>query len=80
MILVAVPERFGLPSVPSSRQACTRCSAFVWVSRRADLEDERIDGILCIVCAMAVVKPGDMIEAAPWVVDDLADALRHGDL
>lgn len=71
MILVAVPERFGLPAIPSDRGTCGRCGASVWVSRRAT----RVDGILCVVCAMAVVKPGDLLEPAPWVVDDLADEL-----
>jgi hypothetical protein len=77
VILVAVPERFGLPAVPSDRRACGRCGSSVWVSRRARSEGApAIDGILCVVCAMAVVKPGDTIEPAPWVVADLAAELE----
>jgi len=38
---------------------------------RAELGPE--DVALCVVCAMAVVKPGDSIEPAPWVLADLAD-------
>jgi hypothetical protein len=80
VILVAMPERFGLPAVPSDRRTCGRCQASVWVSKRATAEAApAIDGILCVVCAMAVVKPGDMLEAAPWVVDDLAELLEEPD-
>jgi hypothetical protein len=76
VILVAMPERFGLPGVPSDRRECDRCGAGVWVSRRARSEAApSIDGIICVVCAMAVVKPGDTLEPAPWVAADLADAL-----
>ena len=77
-----MPERFGLPRVPSDRRTCGRCQASVWVSKRATLEsftgELAIDGILCVVCAMAVIKPGDTIDAAPWVVEDLAELIEGG--
>lgn len=76
MILVAIPQRYGLPAVPSDPDTCGRCGGAVWVSKRADRAT--IDGILCVVCAMAVVKPGDLVDAAPWVVADLAEALGDG--
>lgn len=75
-VLVAMPERFGLPRVPSHRAHCSRCEGSVWVSNRAD--PALIDAILCVVCAMAVVKPTDLIDAAPWVVVDLEELLRDG--
>ena len=37
------------------------------------------DVVLCVVCAMAVVKPGDTIDAGPWVVADLAEVLSDGE-
>jgi hypothetical protein len=40
---------------------------------RATLGPE--DVVLCIVCAMSVVKPGDLLTPAPWVVADIAEAL-----
>lgn len=73
-VLVAMPERFGLPRIPSDRVVCVRCGASVWISKRAMLRPA--DTVVCVVCAMAIVKPGDQIEAAPWVVDDLAEALK----
>lgn len=73
-VLVCSPERFGLPAVPSDRRRCDRCYATVWLSKRAELEAEGITGILCIVCAMAVIKVGDEIEPAPWVLEDIAEA------
>jgi hypothetical protein len=72
--IVTVPERYGLPAVPSHRVACSRCTGATWLSNRAVLGPE--DVILCVICAMAVVKPGDTIEPAPWVVVDLAERLE----
>ena len=68
---MTMPERFGLPRVPSRKVPCVRCGASTWLSMRAELGPE--DVALCVVCAMAVVKPGDSIEPAPWVLADLAD-------
>ena len=75
-VVVVMPERYGLPRVPSHRIRCQRCDASCWISNRAELEP--VDGVICVVCAMSVVKPGDIIEGAPWVVDDLADIINEG--
>lgn len=72
-VIVAMPERFGLASVPSIRIECVRCRGAVWLSKRATLRSE--DSVICVVCAMAVVKPGDQITPAPWVIVDLAERL-----
>jgi hypothetical protein len=78
MIAVVIPQRYGPPAVPSVPVVCDRCAQGCWLSRRADRAT--IDGLICVVCAMAVVKPGDTIDAAPWVVEDLAAAIEAGDL
>lgn len=75
--IVTMPERFGLPAVPSRRMPCSRCGGSTWLSNRAELGPE--DAVLCVVCAMAVVKPGDTIEAAPWVILDLAEVIDGDD-
>ena len=75
--IVTMPERFGLPAVPSRRIPCSRCGGSTWWSDVPELGAE--DAVLCVVCAMAVVKPGDAIEPAPWVLADLAEAIREGD-
>jgi hypothetical protein len=77
-VLVVIPQRYGPPAVPSVAVECGRCHGPCWLSQRARLAG--FDGLLCVVCAMAVVKPGDTIDAAPWVVEDLADAIEAGDL
>lgn len=84
VIVIVAPERFGLPAVPSVRVLCDRCGASCWLSKRAELGaagdgtgGRAIDGFLCVVCAMAVVKPGDTIEPGPWVVADLADQVER---
>ena len=64
MILVTLPKRFGLPVTPSDSARCERCSAEVWVPH----DQAGADAILCVVCAMSVVKVGDRIEEAPWAV------------
>lgn len=69
--IVTVPTRFGLPAVPSRKSRCYRCQAETWLSSRAELEPD--DRVLCLVCAMSAIKPGDRIEPAPWVQADLAD-------
>ena len=69
-LLVAMPVRFGLPAVASDRRRCGRCFADVWVSKRATPFGGRV---VCVVCAMALVKPGDMVTPAAWVLADLAD-------
>lgn len=72
--VVVMPERFGLPAIPSRRVPCVRCGASAWLSLRAELTTE--DVTLCVICAMAVIKPGDIIDPGPWVLDDLAETLR----
>lgn len=69
-MLVAMPVRFGLPRVPSERMACTRCGADVWVSKSGTAW---AGAIACVVCAMAIVKPTDVIGSAPWVLSDLEE-------
>ena len=69
-ILVAMPERFGLPAVPSDRRRCERCLASVWISKRGEAW---AGGIICVVCAMAVVRPTDVVGTAPWVAEDLEE-------
>jgi hypothetical protein len=83
VIVVVQPERYGLPRVPSIRVTCDRCGAGCWLSKRAELGaagdgtgGRAIDGLLCVVCAMAVIKPTDTIEPGAWVVADLADVLK----
>lgn len=72
--IVTMPERFGYPRVASRKVPCSRCGGSTWLSLRAELGPE--DVALCVVCAMAVVKPGDTIEPAPWVILDLAEVLE----
>jgi len=67
-VVVATPTRFGLPHVPSDRRRCDRCRADVWLSQRAR---GWLGGVLCVVCAMAVVKPTDTIAPAPWALEEL---------
>jgi hypothetical protein len=73
-VYIVIPQRYGSPGVPSIPCTCTRCHGPCWLSRRARLTIE--DAVLCVVCAMAVVKPGDAITPAPWVVEDLAEKIR----
>lgn len=75
--IVVAPERYGLPRVPSRKIRCSRCDASCWISLRAELGPE--DVAVCVVCAMAVVKPTDLIQAAPWVVADLVELLAEGE-
>lgn len=70
--IITMPERYGLPVVPSRKVPCSRCGGSTWLSNRAVLGSE--DVVLCVICAMAVVKPGDAINAAPWVLEDLAES------
>ena len=72
-VYIVLPQRYGPARVPSIRATCSRCTAPCWLSRRAVLTIE--DAVLCVVCAMAVVKPGDQIDAAPWAMADLAEEL-----
>lgn len=74
--IVVMPAKYGLPSVPSHRVVCGRCGEPSWLSNRAPIDDSRL---ICVVCAMAVVEPGDMIEPAPWVGADLAAMRDRGD-
>jgi hypothetical protein len=74
-VVIVQPERYGFPLVPSRRVICQRCGASCWLSNRAELGAD--DGVMCVVCAMAVVKPGDTIDAGPWVVVDLAEILEE---
>lgn len=69
-VVIVMPERFGLPFVPSDRVRCYRCGASCWLSKRAT----GYTGALCLVCATAVVKSGDILSPAPWAGEDLADA------
>jgi hypothetical protein len=69
-ILIASPERFGPPVVPSDRRRCERCLARVWVSKRGEAWAGRI---MCVVCAMAMIRPSDVIGSAPWVSEDLEE-------
>ena len=69
-VLIAMPERFGLPRVPSDKRRCHRCGASVWVSKRAA---DWTGAVLCVVCGMAVVRVDDIVSAAPWVLADLED-------
>ena len=66
-----MPTRYGPASVPSHRVTCDKCGQPAWLSNRAPVDDS---ALLCVVCAMAVVGPGDILTAAPWVDDDLATA------
>ena len=70
-LLVAQPVRFGLPHVASDRRRCGRCLADVWVSKRGA---PYTGGIVCVVCAMAIVRPSDLITPAPWALEDMDDA------
>jgi hypothetical protein len=69
-VLVAMPERFGLPHVPSEKRSCRRCYAGVWISKRGASWQ---GPILCVVCAMAVIRPTDVIGSAPWASADLEE-------
>jgi hypothetical protein len=69
--IIVSPTRYGAPIVPSHRVVCGRCGQPCWLSNRAAIDDS---ALLCVVCAMAVVAPGDILTPAPWVDDDLAAA------
>jgi hypothetical protein len=69
-ILVAMPERYGLPAVPSERRRCARCLGAVWVSVRGTSWS---GVIVCLTCAMALLHPSDTIQPAPWILEDLAE-------
>jgi hypothetical protein len=71
VIVVVQPQRFGPPAVRSLSRRCHRCTAEVWLSARAELTAD--DVIVCVVCAMAIVKVGDAIELAPWTRADLEE-------
>lgn len=71
-LLILAPERFGLPTEPSTRGKCRRCKADVWVPRAAAIQPG--DQLLCVVCAMSVVRVGDVIDSAPWFPLDAGDA------
>ena len=79
MIVVLAPERYGLPLVPSDRVACGRCGASCWLSKRARARLPADTRMACIVCGMAIVKPGDTIEPGDWIAEDLADTIMLGD-
>ena len=70
--IVCMPTRYGSPHVPSRHASCDRCHQAVWLSNRAPAA--LAARVICVVCAMAVVEPGDMIRPAPWVADDLDEA------
>jgi ribosomal protein S27AE len=71
--VVCTPLRIGtVPRVPSHLASCDRCGQAVWLSDRGD----RTARLLCVVCAMSLVRAGDLVTPAPWVVDDLAE-LSH---
>jgi hypothetical protein len=74
MIVITQPQRFGLPRVPSTSVRCVRCEAECWLDVRAELGER--DTIVCVVCAMAIVKPGDTIGAAPWALGRLEELER----
>lgn len=74
--IVTRPTRYGLPIVPSSEARCIRCGAATWLSLSAVLEPG--DVILCVICAMSEVKPGDLLEPAPWAREDLAEWRNDG--
>jgi len=67
-LLVAQLVYLGLPVVPSDKRRCSRCMAEVWVSKRGDAFVGRI---VCIVCAMSLMRPGDTVTPAAWVLEDL---------
>jgi hypothetical protein len=69
-VIVVAPTRYGTSKVPSIGVTCERCGQPCWLSQRARLE--LTDVIVCVVCAMAVIKPDDVVERAPWVSRDLA--------
>jgi hypothetical protein len=72
--IVTMPTRYGASAVPSRRVHCDRCSQPTWLSARAPADlDARV---ICVVCAMAVVQAGDLLQPAPWVADDLAEYAR----
>jgi hypothetical protein len=68
--VVCSPVRLpGPPRVPSRITSCLRCGQGVWLSNRAD-RDARC---VCVVCAMSIVRAGDLVSPAPWVAADLAE-------
>ena len=75
-VVVVMPTHYGAPRVPSTRVECQRCKQACWLSKRATPDPVTV----CVVCAMAVVRPGDVITVAPWVAADLADAPPHDPL
>jgi hypothetical protein len=66
VIVITQPQRFGKPAVPSTTVRCVRCLAECWLDQRAELGEE--DRIVCVVCAMAIVRPDDTITPAPWAL------------
>jgi hypothetical protein len=74
-VVVTMPTRYGPARVPSHRVSCTRCHQSTWLSNRAPMDARP----LCVVCAMAIVKPDDVITVAPWVADDLAARRELGE-
>ena len=66
-LIVGVPAKFGPPPKPYSEWVCKRCEADMYLPANQILGLR--DWPLCVVCAMAIVKPGDTIQPRVWLLD-----------